>query len=182
MPEQVAQRMHSAVRQDDESFGRQLVAMQSRVRAFLRTLGSGGADDLMQETMARAWRSRATFAVHRGSFDAWLLRIAFRTFLDERRRAQRTPGQVAALPEGADGGAPADLQPQPSDQAAAREQMAAWLSVLEPTECTVLLRFHRDGRSVAEIAQELALPAGTVKSHLHRARARLWQRCQEEAR
>ena len=40
-------------------------------------------------------------------------------------------------------------------------------------EREVLLRFHRDEASVEEIARQLPMPAGTVKSHLHRARARL---------
>ena len=180
MPDQMAEPRPVVMQQDDQAFGQRLVQMQPRVHAFLRSLGCGRADDLVQETLARAWRSRATFAAERGGFDAWLLRIAFRTFLDERRQRQRTPAGVQGLPECPDEASPADGAPPPMELAAARERMDALLGRLEPTERAVLLRFHRDGLSVAAIARELALPVGTVKSHLHRARARLWRRCRGE--
>lgn len=158
-------------RPGDEAFGQRLVDMQPRVRAFLRSLGPGVTDDLVQETMARAWRSRASFAEEKGGLDAWLLRIAFRAFLDERQRLQRTPAA-----EG-DGAAPVDTAPAPAVHAAAREQLATLLGGLGATERCVLLQFHREGRSIREIARDLSLSPGTVKSHLHRARARMWQRC-----
>jgi RNA polymerase sigma-70 factor, ECF subfamily len=161
-------------RPGDEAFGQRLVDMQPRVRAFLRSLGPGVTDDLVQETMTRAWRSRANFTEAKGDLDAWLMRIAFRAFLDERQRVQRAPS--APTPAAA-AAAPADTAPQPAAHAAAREQLATLLEGLGATERAVLLQFHREGRSIAEIARQLSLSAGTVKSHLHRARARLWQRC-----
>jgi RNA polymerase sigma-70 factor (ECF subfamily) len=180
MPDQMAEPRRVVLQQDDQAFGQRLVQMQPRVEAFLRSLGCGRADDLVQETLARAWRSRASFAAERGAFDAWLLRIGFRTFLDERRQQQRAPGVVQWMAERGDDASPADGAPPPMEQAAARERMETLLGRLEPTERDVLLRFHRDGLSVAAIARELALPVGTVKSHLHRARTRLWQRCRGE--
>jgi RNA polymerase sigma-70 factor, ECF subfamily len=145
--------------------------MQPRIRAFLRSLGPGVTDDLVQETVTRAWRSRANFAEAKGGLDAWLMRIAFRAFLDERQRVQRAPS--AAPGEGV----PVDTAPAPAAHAAAREQLATLLEGLGATERAVLMQFHREGRSIAEIARDLSLSPGTVKSHLHRARARLWQRC-----
>ena len=68
----------------DDAFGRILVAMQPRLRAFLGNLSRSDAEDLVQETIARAWRSRTTFDPDRGTPEAWLLRIAFRAFLDHR--------------------------------------------------------------------------------------------------
>jgi hypothetical protein len=58
---------------DGGPFGQQPVALTSSMQAFLRTLCRGGAgngtgvDDLVQETMARAWRSRATFDADTGT-------------------------------------------------------------------------------------------------------------------
>ncbi len=161
-----------ADRPADIAFGQQLTAMQPRLRAFLKNLGQApaGTEDLAQETLTRAWRSRATFDPARGAFDAWLLRIAFRAFLDERQRARRAPTSPAAAADEAVDGAP-----PPVAHAAARDDLRALLALLTPVERDVLLRFHREGQPIAAIAEALALPAGTVKSHLHRARARLWQ-------
>lgn len=148
---------------DDADFGARLVALTPRLRGFVRRLCLRDADDLVQEALARAWRSRAAYSTHNGSLDAWLMQIAFRTFLDQR--ARRTPvalgdGDVAVA-------APRDLG------AELREEIAAAMRGLQPIERDVLLRFHRDRQSVEEIARALAMPAGTVKSHLRRARMRL---------
>ncbi|MCR9244791.1 MAG: sigma-70 family RNA polymerase sigma factor [bacterium] len=143
-----------------------LTAMERPLRAFLRRLAPTEIDDLHQETLARAWRSRHTFDPTLGSGRSWLLRIGFRAFLDARdRRSQPTdelPDHLAA--------STAD----PATWAAARDDAAVLLQRLPPQEREILLRFHRDGESIAGIAVELRIPAGTVKSHLHRARNRLW--------
>ena len=156
---------------DATSFGRQLVALAGPMHAFLHTLCRGGAvtgasvDDLVQEVMARAWRSRTTFAADRGTLDAWLSRITFRVYLDHRR----TPAASPTLAE-----EPATCAPGPLAQAAAREKLQWLLGRLSSRERGVLLRFHRDGRSVAALAAADAVPTGTIKSLLHRARARVW--------
>ncbi len=149
----------------DDAFGRILIAMQPRLHAFLRNLNRRDAEDLVQETIARAWRSRATFDPDRGAPEAWLLRIAFRAFLDHRDACQ--PTHPLDPP-------PTAQTPGPSEQAAARERTNGLLQKLSDREREVLLRFHRDGEPIAEIARALGLPPGTIKSHLHRARARLW--------
>lgn len=158
----------------DATLSREIGALDGRLRAFLGSLGRCDVDDLAQETMARALRSRATFTAEKGTLVAWLLRIAFRVFLD-RREPQ---AQQAAPTE------PTDHRPDPARVAEARDHAEALLAQLSPTEREVLLRFHRDGDSIAEIAGALAMPAGTVKSHLHRARNRMlaFDRAHEEER
>ena len=156
----------------DAAFGQVLVELQPRLRAFLGTLvGRDGplpTDDLAQETLARAWRSRARFDAARGEVAAWLLRIAFRVFLDaQERRGPTTALDAAPIPP--------ILEPGPAQRATARDQARALLSHLSTREREVLLRFHRDGQSVRAIAAALGAPIGTVKSDLHRARHRLWQ-------
>lgn len=156
---------------DGGAFGRQLVASTPSVQAFLRTLCRGGAvngsaiDDLVQETMARAWRSRGTFDADKGSPAAWLSRIAFRVYLDHRQVSE--PPRLLVDEH-------ATAAPGPLAEVAAREQIRTLLGRLGRREREVLLRFHRDGRSIAELAAAEAVPAGTIKSLLHRARARLW--------
>jgi len=73
-----------------DAFGGQLLQLTGQLRAFLSRLQSGGKafhsslDDLAQETLARAWRSRASYEERRGTLIAWLLRIAFTVYLDHR--------------------------------------------------------------------------------------------------
>lgn len=149
----------------DELMSRLLVEMQPRLRAFLRRLAGVDVDDAVQETMARAWRSRRSFDPGHGGVEPWLLRIAFRAFLDQRGRNGATaaePGEVAGA------------EPDPAHLIAVRDHTAALLDRLSAIERDVLLRFHGDGESIERIAEALAMPRGTVKSHLHRARNRLW--------
>jgi len=159
----------SEPRPQHEPFGRELVALLPRLRAFLRNLQRGAplpVDDLAQEALARAWRSRAAFDPARGAVDSWLLRIAFRAFLDHRAERPTEPlvdDRAAA-------------EPGPAATAALREHCERLLALLDARERHALLRFHRDGRSIAQIAAETGWPVGTVKSLLHRARAKLWAR------
>jgi len=146
---------------------RRILGEVPRLRAFLRNLAGEEADDLVQETIARGLRYRSAFRPA-GSLVGWMTRIAFRVFLDHRARAARAPEALGerereiAAPEtmGLDD----------------REEIDRRLAVLSDMEREILLAFHRDGRSIAEIAQRRRMPAGTVKSHLHRARRKLGRR------
>ncbi|MCA8952232.1 MAG: sigma-70 family RNA polymerase sigma factor [Planctomycetes bacterium] len=151
----------------DDSMGRLLTGAEPRLRAFLAKLAPADVDDALQETMVRAWRSRHTYDPAVGALEPWLLRIAFRAFLDLR---QRRDGSAGA---GETSEMPASIA-DPTRTAELREQMQVLLACLPEIERDVLLRFHRDGESIAAIARWLGLPIGTVKSHLHRARNRIW--------
>lgn len=144
------------------AFGAELVACTPRLRAFIRRLCLREADDVLQECLARAWRSRASFRPD-ASLEAWLTKIAFRTWLDHQARPQPRRLEDDDLPIAARGDLSVEL----------REEIARALATLGPVEREVLLRFHRDGQSIRQIARALGAPEGTVKSHLHRARARL---------
>lgn len=150
----------------DPAFGEQLVALQPALRAFAANLRCRHVDDLVQEAIARAWRSRTAFDPTRGTCKAWLLRIAFRVFLDQRRTAAAVDASGVDV---------ADAAPSPARRAMARDESERVLASLASEQRTVLLLFHRDGLSIAEIAARLRQPTGTVKSTLHRARERLWR-------
>jgi len=146
---------------------RRIVAEIPRVRAFLARLAGGEAEDLLQDAMARALRSREAVRAD-GSLRGWLLRIAFRVYLDHRewrRRIPETLGERALEIQEPDG-------PHP-DREADREVVERLLGGLTKTEREVLVRFHRDRALIRDIARTLGMPEGTVKSHLHRGRRRL---------
>ena len=146
-------------------FDDELGAALPAVRAWLRRLVGArpDVDDLVQDTWLRASRYRASFDPSR-PMDGWLKQIAFRLFLDWRQRAARAPLEL---------GPGADRLPATPDAAAEREWIERQLARLRPVEREALLRFHRDGESVADIGVALRLPEGTVRSHLHRARRKL---------
>jgi RNA polymerase sigma-70 factor (ECF subfamily) len=152
-----------------EPFETALLAELPRVRSLLRRLSGlrGEVDDLVQEVWLRAHRYQASFDPA-GSLSGWLATTAYRVFLDDRARRARAP--VAA------GEASAGWHARPGSDPAEVERVERLLASLRPIERDVLLRFHRDGASLREIASALALPEGTVKSHLHRARRRLAER------
>ncbi|MCB9919909.1 MAG: RNA polymerase sigma factor [Planctomycetes bacterium] len=153
----------------DPAFEDLLTAVAPRVQTFLARLAGhlGDADDAWQECCARAWRSRATFDPARGTFDSWIMRIAFTSYLDQREAAKRAP-----VPLGDDDGRLIASKSAPVD-ASLVDELEARLGELPRIQRDVLLRFHRDGYSIAEIARTTGLKTGTVKSHLHRARERL---------
>lgn len=166
--------------EDRRAFEQLIRRHQGMVRAQLRRLLRGDdakADDLAQETFLLAWRKLHQF---RGEarFSTWLFRIAYSCFLQARRKSS------AALPD-MDGSAPAT-------DIVAREAIDLRLDIeramrsLSETEQIVVLHVVQLGLSHDEAAYVLAMPIGTVKSHINRGKAKLrrllsdWQAGQEE--
>lgn len=166
--------------EDRRAFEQLIRRHQGMVRAQLRRLLRGDdakADDLAQETFLLAWRKLHQF---RGEarFSTWLFRIAYSRFLQARRKSS------AALPD-MDGSAPAT-------DIVAREAIDLRLDIeramrsLSETEQIVVLHVVQLGLSHDEAAYVLAMPIGTVKSHINRGKAKLrrllsdWQAGQEE--
>ncbi|MEM7204468.1 MAG: RNA polymerase sigma factor [Planctomycetota bacterium] len=149
---------------DERAFAAFLERADARLRAFARRLVAhhADADDLVQDALQRAWRSRSQWDPTQNG-EGWLLRTAFHAFLDlrDRQRRQPPPSSIAA-PEVA---AACDVE--------LREEIEHALAALRPIEREVLLGFHREGHSVDELAAQHGVPVNTVKSHLHRARQRL---------
>ena len=142
-----------------------LLEIQPRLHAFLRKLGAEDVDDVLQDTLARAWRSRTTFDGSRGSFAAWIMKIAFHSYLDQRADAARHPRAL--------GDDDRRLAARRTGDTDVRDEIGALLGRLPAIQQDVVLRFHQRGESIREIARDLNIPEGTVKSHLHRARRRL---------
>ena len=153
---------------DDATFTARVQHAMPAVRQFLvRLCGThADADDVLQETMAKVWRLRASYDPA-GNGDAWLMQAAFRCFCDHRRRrrADRPSADAAAA-------TPAPALPCPTEL---RDEVQHRLQALEPLAKALLLGFHAEGLSLKELAARHGLPLNTVKSQLHRARLRLQQ-------
>ena len=154
-------------RADEDPFAASLAAETPRVRSYIaRLIPRTEVDDLVQETLTRAWRYRAGFDSDK-EIGPWLRATALRVALDHRARRQREPALTELVQE------PAARPAASSEEHEKQEEASVLLARLDATERDVLVRFHRLGHSIAEIANALRLPAGTVKSHLHRARKKL---------
>lgn len=132
----------------------------------------GLAEDVVQETMIKAWRSLGGF---RGdsSVRTWVLRIAHHTAIDVLRRRRDAAVAPADLPETE--GARSD---DPQARAAARAQVVALreaLGTLDDTSRSVVLLREVEGLSYQQIADTLELSVPVVKTRLLRARRRLQQ-------
>ncbi len=143
---------------------------------------SSNAEDLSQETLMKAFRSLDRFQ-DGSDARAWLLTILRRSHID-RLRQQRSRGTVASL-DAMELEAPApDETPEPLDPAAWRDP-AAMLAQFEDRHLIAaiqrlpealawsLLLVDVEGLDLAEAAEVMEVPVGTVKSRVHRARSAL---------
>jgi RNA polymerase sigma-70 factor, ECF subfamily len=121
------------------------------------------AEDALQDVFLGAWQDAARFDPERGSGVAWLVMRARSGALDRLRRAGVR--RAEALPD-ADA-LPALERQSPEERLAVR----AALAELPEDVGTVLLQTYFLGRTAREIAAELGVPEGTVRSRLARGLA-----------
>lgn len=122
------------------------------------------AEDLVQETLLRAWQHPNALDPTRGSVRAWLFTTARNLAIDAWRRRSARVGEVSTdvLPE----------VPEMSDEADRAVEswlVAEALSRLSRPHREVLIECFYQGRSVAEAAAQLGVPPGTIKSRTHYA-------------
>ncbi len=172
-PQQELQRIERALAGDERARAALYAACAPRLAAyFLRSgFARADADDLLQETFLRAFRSLATFDPGRGAFGAWLGAIA-------RNVARKRWGRQAA-PENFD----PDLAEavltggeDPAASAATREEADALRDCIarlpEQLRHVVHLRYV-EGRTTRGVAAAAGMPEATARSRLAEARARL---------
>ena len=145
------------------------------VAAYARRVSQDedAAADLAQDIWLRAFRGIDRLREPR-RFRSWLFGIAHRAFADALRRRYATPAFVSdEIEDVADDGA-GDHEDM--------DRMELGLAKLPPVEREVLTLFYLQELALEEIADVLAIPAGTVKSRLHRARRLLRQELEEGER
>ena len=156
-------------------------------RVARRLVGSREeAEDLVQETYARAFRSWQSFTPGT-NMRAWLLRILTNLNLDRGRRVQRTP-DMQPLEEGdyylanklASAGGEEVLEQEQVVERLSQDTVVDALSDIPPQFRDVVVLVDIGDFSYADAAQILDIPIGTVMSRLHRGRRALKQRMAEE--
>ena len=160
---------------DTAAFGRLVGKYQDRLyNSLLRVLGCAeDARDVTQDALVQAFVKLDSF---RGSsaFYTWLYRIAFNLAMSHARRGHKMDSLDRAKADW--GGEPVDGHPSPDADILRREQVElvhAGLAALSMEYRQILVLREIDGCRYEEIAEILALPIGTVRSRLFRARLQL---------
>jgi RNA polymerase sigma-70 factor (ECF subfamily) len=181
-----------------ETFEREVLALLGPLHGTARRLTRNDADaeDLVAESVTRAWRSRDSLTDEK-AFRAWLFRILHNTFISERRKAMARPQTEMPGEERNEDEQPFSLfdrlqQPfllwfgnpeQEFLEKLLREDLDRALGSLPEHYRAVVLLSDVEGCTYEEIAQALDIPIGTVRSRLARARSALqvclWELAQE---
>lgn len=161
---------------DEDAFAQLVGLHEKKVYGLaLRMCGNPeDAADAAQEAFLAAWKGLPRFRGEAG-FSTWLYRLTSNAAIDHLRRVKRQRGEVSL-----DGGGPGldavDDAPSPQAQAEEtelREAVAEGLSMLSEDHRQALLLRELRGLSYEEIASELRVDLGTVKSRISRARGSL---------
>lgn len=143
-----------------------LVDLIPRLRRYARALVGerAGADDLVQDTLERAWSKLHLY--RRGTdLRAWLFTVMHNVHVNKLRAARPTDPLDDGMPELAQRAVQADaLLVRDLDRAIAR---------LPADQRAVLLLVTLEEMSYEEVARALGIPIGTVMSRLSRAREKL---------
>ncbi|MEE8307629.1 MAG: RNA polymerase sigma factor [Gammaproteobacteria bacterium] len=158
------------------AFGELVRRHQSRLRRWLTRLCGDRdcADDLAQDTFVKAYDKLHTFS-GRGRFQSWLFKIAYTTFLEDRRRNHRRAELIDRLVKPAAALAASEAQESSNRALDTSMDLTKLLASLDEAEQRILILFYGFGFSHQEVAGIVKQPLGTVKSQIHRAKARLRQ-------
>jgi RNA polymerase sigma-70 factor, ECF subfamily len=121
------------------------------------------AEDVVQETMLRAWRNAGALAEGGGSMRPWLFTVAKRLVIDLRRRQAVRPHEVQGFPDD-----PA-LAVDNLDRTLSEVEVTRALATLSPAHRQILHEIYYHGRTAAEAAACLDIPAGTARRRAHYA-------------
>lgn len=141
-----------------QEHGRSLLAYATRL-----TGDRAAAEDVVQETLIRAWKHASAMLNEKGSVRGWLLTVARNIITDRVRAKAARPTEVAESPT---------TPPIEHDHAEGVVNTMTVLGALDrlsPEHKEILVELYYRGRTVTETAQVLGLPPGTVKSRSYYA-------------
>jgi len=118
------------------------------------------AEDVTQQTFVAAWRSRGTFDPDRGDLRGWIVGIARRAIADALEGRTRERRRLEAVRDA----------PAPEPQNHEEDVLLAYeIDALGDPRATIMSMAFYGGHTHEHIADALAMPLGTVKSHIRRS-------------
>jgi RNA polymerase sigma-70 factor (ECF subfamily) len=125
----------------------------------LRSLGDRGlAEEAVQETFVRAWRAGSRYDPQLGSLRTWLFAILRNVVIDLGRARSARREVLDEAPEGVD---------EPLEQALLAWQVEEALRRIGEAHRQVIIETYFRGRPYGELASELGIPEGTIKSRVY---------------
>ncbi|MEU4681390.1 RNA polymerase sigma factor [Micromonospora sp. NPDC023737] len=142
-------------------------------RYLARRLGRAAADDLVAETFLTAFRKRQQYDPQRRDARPWLYGIATNLVAQHRRDELREYRLRRVLSVERDEASPADQVAADVTAQALHQLLTEALAELAPGDRDVLLLIAWEELTYEEVAAALAIPVGTVRSRLNRARKKV---------
>jgi RNA polymerase sigma factor (sigma-70 family) len=161
--------------QDREAFSRLFTHFAPLIKAFAingSALAAAHAEELVQEVMIKVWQKATAFNPHKAAASTWIYTIARNCRTDMYRRLQKFDTPINAE----------DIWPDDRDEeemfAAVQQKRDAvrikeMLQELPHEQSHILTKVYMEGKSHSEVAEELDLPLGTVKSRVRLAMRKL---------
>lgn len=167
-----------AQRQDRSAFASLFDYFAPRIKGFIRRRGAEAAqaEDLAQDVMLTVWKRAALYKREQGTVSTWIFTIARNRHIDVIRRERRPeidPDDLMMTSSQVDEGETVVSQAQIASR------LRAAIDELPPDQMKVLKKNFFEDKPHSEIAAELGLPLGTVKSRVRLALAKLRQTTQE---
>jgi RNA polymerase sigma-70 factor, ECF subfamily len=162
-----------AERRDRESFMRIYDHFAPRLQRYLLGLGvaSSQAEELVQEALIRLWRKAGQFNPRRASVSTWLFRIARNLYIDTVRREPNWRPVEDGLDYLHD--EPAPMRGTQAESYVEQANLRRAIGELPAMQARLVRMSYFEAKSHSEIAAELDMALGTVKSSLRRAFGKL---------
>jgi RNA polymerase sigma-70 factor (ECF subfamily) len=159
---------------DRDAIAELIRAYQRPLEAFLfRLCGQSDlAEDLAQESFVRVIRSLDRFD-ERFRFSTWLFTIGKRLLVNHQQKMKPLADSEVVEYRAGDAQTPAKEVEEAERTQRVTQLVAVALDALVSPQREIVLLFHQQNWSVQQIARELSMPEGTIKSHLFRARRRM---------
>jgi len=159
-----------AEKQDRAAFTRLFRHFAPLMKAFAlagSNFSANHADELVQEVMLKVWQKAGAFDPEKAAANTWIYTIARNCRTDMYRRLQKFDTALSAEDF--------DIEQEAEDAFAAlhqrrsRDKVRRLVGELPPDQSQILAKVYMEGKSHSEVAAELDLPLGTVKSRVRLA-------------
>lgn len=154
-------------------FNDKLLGLQDKLLYFALSLTSNDEDarDLLQETTLKALTYRKQFAANT-NFKAWVFTIMKNTFINNYRRNQKTKNTFDGNEDALRSAYRRNYTSETPEMVQSVSEMTKYIERLD-NDFRIPFQMHTDGYKYKEIAEQLDLPIGTVKSRIFFTRKKL---------